>query len=307
MTSHPILTFAAFITATTMPSGNTIAATAPDASGIALANACAGHEGWVDAAPPARIAPNTWYVGTCGISAVLITSEVDGHPAHVLIDGGVKEAAPLVLANIRKLGFDPKDVRWLVASHEHYDHVGAMAELQRATGAKIAAIAPQARALIKGEMSESDPQYVGNDRFDAVEVDRNLALDESIVLGRLVLTARYTPAHALGSTSWTWQSCDGKFTCRMVAYADSATAISAKSYRFTDHPERIEGVEKGLDQIAALPCDILVTPHPSASNLFDRLAGKAPLIDSSACRAYAAGAKERFAARLEQEKKEARR
>ncbi|MES2700946.1 MAG: subclass B3 metallo-beta-lactamase, partial [Pseudomonadota bacterium] len=81
------------------------AATAPNlpptadarAQGAALAAACEGRDGWDDAAPPARIHGNTWYVGTCGIAVLLVT----GPNGHALIDGAVEEAVPGILANIR--------------------------------------------------------------------------------------------------------------------------------------------------------------------------------------------------------------
>ncbi|WP_067733347.1 subclass B3 metallo-beta-lactamase [Novosphingobium naphthalenivorans] len=266
----------------------------------ALAKACSGHDGWTDPAPPAHVFGNTWYVGTCGISAVLIT----GEKGHVLIDGGMAEAAPLVLANIAALGFKARDVRWILVSHEHFDHAGALAELQRATGAKVAAVKPAAAVLETGEPASDDPQYGDLKGIAPAKVDRILTDGDSIVVGAIAATAHVTPAHSPGSTSWTWQTCDKAFACRMIAYADSATAISAGGYRFTDHPGRVAQVREGLTRIAALPCDILLTPHPSASAMMERFAGKAPLIDASACRTYAQAAQQRFDGRLASESKD---
>ena len=94
------------------------------AEGAALARSCEGRDGWSDAAPPARIFGNTYYVGTCGISVLLVTSS----QGHVLIDGATDEAAPSILANIRTLGFDPRDIRFIVGSHEHIDHMGGFVQ-----------------------------------------------------------------------------------------------------------------------------------------------------------------------------------
>lgn len=262
-----------------------------------LAEACQGRDGWADSAPPAHIVDNVWYVGTCGISAILVT----GEEGHVLIDGGPEEAAPLVLANIASAGFRAQDVRWILASHEHFDHVGALAALQQATGARIAALPAAAHVLQSGKPSLDDPQGAVIKGQPPVRVARILADGDSVTLGRLTLTAHATPAHSPGSTSWTWQSCDAAFSCRMIAYADSATTISADGYRFTDHPDRVAQANAGIAAIAALPCDVLVTPHPSASGLFERLAGKAPLVDPQACMAYAARASRTFVARLARE------
>lgn len=263
----------------------------------AIVAACAGRDGWSDPAPPAHLFGNTWYVGTCGISAILITSD----QGHVLIDGGVPEAAPLILANIAALGFKPREVRLILSSHEHFDHAGALAAIKRATGAQVAALAAEAPVLETGKPAADDPQYGQLDGFDPVSVDRVLADGDSVTLGKLVVTAHATPAHSPGSTSWTWQSCTPDFTCRMIAYADSATAISADGYRFADHPGRVAAVRQGIAAIAALPCDILLTPHPSASATLERLAGDAPFVAPSACKTYAAAALERFQQRLASE------
>jgi metallo-beta-lactamase class B len=269
------------------------AASAPVAD---LATACHGRDGYTDAAPPTRIFGDTWYVGTCGISAILITSD----QGHVLIDGGPAAAAPLVAANIEKLGFHLRDVRWIVSSHEHDDHVGALAELKRLTGAKFAALDSVAPQLAAGKVREDDPQHAIANAFPPVAVDRILNDREDFRFGPLQLSVRSTPAHTAGSASWTWQSCDVT-RCRTIAYADSATVISADDYRFTDHPDRVAAVRTGLARIGELPCDILITPHPGASDLLDRLSARKPLSDPEACRRYAAAAGERFAARLAKE------
>jgi metallo-beta-lactamase class B len=263
----------------------------------ALTKACAGKDGWADAGPPARIFGNTWYVGTCGISAILVT----GDKGHVLIDGGVDKAAPLVLANIRRAGFDPKAIRWIVATHEHFDHAGALAALQRATGAKVAALQAQRTALETGKPSPQDPQFAGLDPIAPVRVDRTLRDGDTVAVGTTVLTAHATPVHAPGSTSWTWTSCAAPKACRRIAYADSSSTISSDGYRFTDHPDRIAAIRKGLPVMAALPCDILLTPHPGQSDMMERFAGAKPLVNAGACRAYAKAAEGRLAERLAKE------
>lgn len=272
------------------------AANAPH-DGPTLVRACDGRDGWSDAAPPARVFGNTWYVGTCGITALLVTSD-DG---HVLIDSGPADAAPLVLAGIRQLGFRPQDVRWIVTSHEHHDHAAGLAALQKATGARIAALASARRVLESGRPSLDDPQAGHLDAMAPVAIDRQLADGDSVIVGRMALTVRETPAHSPGSASWSWQSCDERFACRMIAYADSATTIATPGYRFIDHPDRIARIRTGLSRIGAMPCDVLITPHPEASNLLPRLAGRAPLVDTTACNTYAAAAVARFERLLSQE------
>ncbi len=269
------------------------AALAPTAD---LATACNGRDGWSDPAPPARIFGDTWFVGTCGITVVLITSD----QGHILIDGGPEAAAPLVAANIEKLGFRLKDVRWIVSSHEHSDHVGALAELKRLTGAKVAALDSVAPHLAAGKPAADDPQHGDVHDFPPIVVDRVLNDREDFRFGSLQVSVRSTPAHTAGSASWTWSACDVT-RCRTVAYADSSTVISAKGYRFSDHPDRVRAAREGLKRIGELPCDILVTPHPGASDLFARISARKPLSDPDACHKYAAAAEEHLNTRLAQE------
>lgn len=260
--------------------------------------ACAGKDGWSDPAPPVRVLGNLYDVGTCGITVLLLTGEA----GHILFDGGPADAAPLVAANIERLGLNIADVKWIVTSHEHFDHVGGVAELQRRSGARVAAVMTGADALRSGRNGPDDPQFGRLDSFPAIRVDRVLADGEQVTLGNLALTAYATPGHAPGSTSWTFAACAGA-TCRTVAYADSVTSISADGYLFADHPAYIAAFRAGLAKIGALPCDILVTPHPGSSALFERLAGDKPLVDPKACADYARLGGQRLDERLAKEAK----
>jgi metallo-beta-lactamase class B len=111
------------------------------------------------------------------------------------------------------------------------------------------------------------------------------------------VTAHATPGHTAGSTSWSWRVCE-RGDCRTLVYADSLTAVAPDSYRFSDHPALVARFRATFDRVAAMPCAILVTPHPGASNLFERLAGRAPLADRGACAAYASAARRRLDERL---------
>jgi metallo-beta-lactamase class B len=268
-------------------------ASAAQFTGAGLAQACAGRDGWSDPAPPARVFGNVYYVGTCGITALLVTSRA----GHVLIDGATPEAAAGIAENIRRLGFDPRDVRILLNSHEHVDHAGGLAALKRETGAVMLARAEGRRGLESGETDPGDPQAGTIPSFPGVAVERIVADGEIVRLGPLALTAHATHGHTAGSTSWSWQSCAGG-ECRRIVYADSLTAVGPPAYRFSNQPLLVARFRAAFDRVAGLECEILITPHPSASNLFERLAGRAPLAEAQACRRYAEGARGRLGQRL---------
>ena len=116
--------------------------------------ACAGKDGWSDPAPPIRIFGNVYDVGTCGIVALLIA----GPRGHILLDAATAEAAPHIAANIERLGFKLTDVKLIGGSHEHLDHVGGIAELQRRTGARVMARPPAFNPFETGVLNRQDPQ-----------------------------------------------------------------------------------------------------------------------------------------------------
>lgn len=262
---------------------------------------CADNASWNAPATPRQIFGNSWYVGTCGISAILITSP----QGHILIDSGTEKAAPQVAANIEALGFKLQDVRLLLMSHEHHDHVGGLAYLQRVTAAPLYARAPADVVMLSGKNSRIDPQFLELSAMPAVAKVTTIRNDQKVISGSLQIQALATPGHTPGSTSWTWTSCDEK-QCRNMAYIDSLTAISDDQYRYSDdssHPGYLASFRTALKQISQLPCDILLTPHPGASAMWQRLDANPsqPLVNPNGCRDYAANASLRLDKRLAEE------
>ncbi|MFT3755969.1 MAG: subclass B3 metallo-beta-lactamase [Pseudoxanthomonas sp.] len=253
-------------------------------------------DGWDTRAPPRKIFGNTYYVGTCGISAILVT----GKRGHVLIDGATEPAGPLIAANIEALGFKLKDVKFIVNSHEHFDHSAGIAHLQRVTGATVLAREPALAMLRSGHSDRNDPQFLELPPSPPIANIKPLADGQAVCVGKLALTAHATPGHAPGGTSWTWRSCEDT-RCLDFAYADSVSAISDKQYRYTDHPDYVTTFRKGLDAMETLPCDVLITPHPLGSNLFARMEGKAPLAEAGACKRYAETGRNNLQNRLQDE------
>ena len=258
--------------------------------------ACAGRDGWNDAAPPARIFANVYAVGTCGITSILVVSR----GGHILIDGGTAKGGEVVAANIAALGLRLGDVRWILNTHEHFDHAEGIAALQRASGAKLAVLAQAAPVFRSGTPDAADPQRGRLPAMPPARVDRILRDGEVVQVGLLRLTAHATYGHSPGSTTWTWRACEGA-VCRDIVYADSTSSISSPGYRFTAHPEYVARFRASLARIAALPCDILLTPHPGASAMAERFGARQPLVDSTACPRYAAAARVRLDERLARE------
>lgn len=267
---------------------------------------CGACAEWNAPREPFRIFGNTYWVGTNGLGAILITSD----EGHVLIDGGLAESARSIAESIHSLGFELDDVELILNSHAHFDHAGGIAALQKASGALVAASPASARVLESGQSGPDDPQYGILPPMDPVSEVRPISDGESLHVGPLTLTAHLTPGHTPGSTSWSWRSCEAD-RCLDMVYADSQTPVSADGFyytRSTSYPQAIQDFERGFAVLEQIPCDILLTPHPGASRLWQRVeAGRdAPdgLIDAEGCRRYAAAAREALARRVAREEGE---
>ncbi|MGK5045542.1 subclass B3 metallo-beta-lactamase [Janthinobacterium sp. GB4P2] len=254
---------------------------------------------------PFRIFGNAYYVGVKGLSSVLVTSP----QGHVLIDGGLPESAPKIIANIGALGFRIEDVKLILNSHGHIDHAGGLAELQRRSNALVAASPSAALDLASGEVGPDDPQYHALPKYPPVK-DMRLARDGShFDVGPIKLTAHATPGHTPGGLSWTWLSCDGP-RCLNMVYADSLNAVSRPGFKFSassEYPNALADLRHSFETLEKLPCDVLISAHPEASQLWERLeagvtGGSEAFVDPQACRAYVAAARTLLDARLEQEK-----
>lgn len=250
---------------------------------------------WLAPRPPSRIFGNSHLVGFAGLSVALI----DTGEGLILVDGALPQAAPAILANVRRLGFDPRDIRYILSTEPHFDHAGGLAALARDTGATVVASAHGAKGLRSGRLAADDPQRGYDHRFPAVAARVRVVRDgEMLRLGNTAVTGHATPGHTKGSMSWSWQSCEGR-RCRRIVFASSLNAVAAPGYRYTAPTSRgiVEGFRRTHAAMRTMPCDILITAHPDPAD------GKRGYVDRpGACRAYAETSRRALAARLAEER-----
>jgi metallo-beta-lactamase class B len=137
---------------------------------------------------PFKLIGNIHYVGANEITSFLVTTP----QGHILLDGGFVETVPQILANIRKLGFRPEDVKVLINSHAHLDHAGGFAELKSVTGASLAVMQGDAEQVARG--GRGDFAFGDTLAFPAVQPDRVLHDGDLVALGGTTLKAVRTPA-----------------------------------------------------------------------------------------------------------------
>ncbi len=277
-------------------------------AGQSKTSTCQECSEWNQPQAPFRIFGNSYYVGTHGLSSVLITSP----SGHVLIDGDLPESVPQIVSHIRTLGFRIEDVKIIVNSHVHFDHAGGIAKLQQLSGARVMASEWSAAVMGRGGVDKGDPQFGTIGPIERIENVHVLRDGDHFTIGSVVMTAHLTAGHTPGGTSWTWRSCEGE-TCKSMVYADSLTAVSAKGFKFTSnhqYPGALKDFEKSFAFLETTPCDVLITPHPDLSRLWERLDARErgivpdPMVDSNACRELAETARERLAERVAEERKQ---
>jgi len=248
---------------------------------------------------PFRIFGNTFYVGVHGLSSVLLTSK----EGHVLIDGDLPESAPKIAASIRALGFRLEDVKLIVASHTHFDHVGGIAELARMSGARVLASRRAAETLRQGKSGPDDPQYGTLFPFPAWPRTGTFEDGEVLHVGPLAVTAHETPGHTPGGASYSFSPCETS-RCLNMVYADSLNPVSAPGFQFTHsakYPDAVAAFERSFAVLSALPCDILVSAHPDASGFWEKYE-KRDFVDPGACKKYVEDARERLRKRIAEER-----
>lgn len=260
---------------------------------------------WNQPVTPFRVIGNIHYVGVAGLSAFLLTSQ----QGHVLIDGGLLETAPLVLANIRALGFEPRDVRLLLNSHAHFDHAGGFAELKRVTGAPLWIARGDAELVRrggKGDFFFGDSAAYPPATVDSVFDDRfTVRLSE-----HAPLIAHATGGHTRGCTTWQTTIVEGGRSLDVVF----GCSFSILDYRFTP-PESYPGIaqdfRRTFERLESLPCDVFFAPHPGFFDLTGKrqrmtAGARNPFIDPEGCRAYIARGKQAFEAALRRQRGQSR-
>ena len=256
---------------------------------------------WNQPVAPFRIMNNLYYVGAAEVASYLVATP----KGHILIDGGFEETAPMILANIQKLGFDPHDVRMILNTHAHYDHAGGLNALKGGTYATVMVSEKDAALLARG--GKDDPQFGDRFRFTPVTTDRPLRDGDRVGLGGIILTAHITPGHTPGCTTWTTTLREKMKPYDVVIVCSASVPPEYKLTNNPKYPNAVADYRKTFAILKSLPCDIPLAPHPS---FFDEMAKRDrllkgekpnPFIDPQGYKAYVAKAEAAFEAALARE------
>jgi len=249
---------------------------------------------WTEPIEPFSIADDLHYVGTEGLAAFLLT----GPEGHVLIDATLEENVPLLLANIREIGFEPADIRMLLSSHAHFDHTGGLAAMQEATGAEIVLSEQAARLAADGGRGDF---FLGDSSpYRSASADRIAGHLETVRVGSRTLTAHLTPGHTRGCTSWSGTATIEGESRRFLLVCSLSVL---EGYRLVGPEESYPGIAAdfcgSVRHLRSQRAEIFLAPHGGFFELKSRLralrAGDArAFVDVEALRRYVDGAEARI-------------
>lgn len=254
--------------------------------------------------PSFRLIGNIYYVGPAGVTSFAIKTS----KGIILLDGGLPETAPLILANLKKLGMDPKDVKILLNSQAHFDHAGGFAELKRATGAKLYISEGDKRLVEEG--GHNDFGFGDTLLFPKASVDHTLGPGEEVRLGDTVMTATIMPGHTKGCTTWSTRVREGNAEYNVVWIC----SLSVPGYRLVNNAKYsniVEDYEHSIAVAKRMRADVFLAPHSEFFDLKGRYQklhdGDAKaFVDPTALRSYVADAEAAFRKELARQRAEAK-
>lgn len=218
---------------------------------------------WSRPTRPFHVVGPIYYVGTEGIAAYLIQTRA----GLILLDGGLEESVPLVERSITELGFKLRDVKLMIATHAHYDHVAALAGLKRDTGAVFAS-SPGDRQAYQTGTPPSEVNY-GLIRFPPIKVDRVLADGRPVTLGGVSLTPVFTPGHTPGCTSWKMRVVDEGRPLD-VLFLCSLTVAGNKLVANEGYPGIVADFRHTFARVRTLRADVVLPGHAEQADLMGR-------------------------------------
>jgi len=271
--------------------------------------ACASQAGvpgnmqqWNRPFPPYRVIDNIYYVGSNEIAQFLITTSA----GHILLDSGFEAAVPRLRENIESLGFRYRDIKLLVTSHAHIDHVQAHALVRRQTGAQVVVASADAGFVESGGKGET--VFDGEYAWTPCPVDRRVSDGDEVTLGATTLTAHLTPGHTMGATTWTMRVHYERRALDVVFFPSANVNRGVRLLGNARYPNIASDFTRSFAIWKALPCDVFLADHGEFYGMKAKY-GRAldsptenPFIDPAGYRAFIAAAEAHFLERLAAER-----
>jgi len=220
---------------------------------------------WTKSYRPFRIAGNLYYVGTYDLACYLIITT----GGNILINTGLASSESQIKNNIESLGFKFSDIKILLTTQAHYDHMGAMAAIKKSTGAQLMVDEKDADVLATGGSSDYALGKYGT-TFKPVKPDRLLYNNDTIKLGEKQLVILHHPGHTKGSCSFLFTVKDDQRSYR-VLIANMPTIVTDKPFAaITTYPGIASDYAYTLKAMKNISFDIWLASHASQFELHNK-------------------------------------
>ena len=257
---------------------------------------------WGQPFPPHRAIGNVYYVGTKGLASYLITTP----QGSILINSSLESSVPLIRASVEKLGFRFQDVKILLISHAHFDHCAGSFLVKELTGAKYMVMQQDVAEVESGGKDDFQYGKTPDTLFKTVKVDRVLHDGDQVTLGDAVLTARLTPGHTKGCTTWTMKARDGGKVYDVVIVGSPNVNAGYKLVNNALYPQITDDYARMFRVLKSLPCDVFLGAHGNYYGLEEKFArlgkgGANPFIDPDGYKRYVDEREKTFRSELEKQ------
>lgn len=220
---------------------------------------------WSQPQKPFCIAGNLYYVGTYDLASYLITTSA----GNILINTGLAASKKIIRQNIEALGFKFRDTKILLTMQAHYDHMGAMAAIKKATGAKFMVDAGDVSVVETG--GRSDYELGGEvSMFQPVKIDRVLHDKDTISLGDMKLVMLHHPGHTIGSCSFIFDVKDDQRSYKVLLANMPSIIINRKFSEVKAYPGMANDYAYTLDTMPKIKFDIWLAAHVSQCDLHQK-------------------------------------
>ncbi len=219
---------------------------------------------------PFKIVGNVYFVGMTDQTVLLIATP----EGHILMDTTFEPMVPWFRESIRELGFNERDIKYILNSHGHADHIAGHAIMKELTGAQVVMSEADGAVLANPQRGQD-----GNPRWKAVTADRFVKTGDTVTLGGTTLTAHVFPGHTRGATTWTMQVEEDGRTYNVVFWG-GVGGLRQPLVNNAEWPTIVEDYLDSLRRARALPCDIFTDTHGESFGLSEKmnrlLAGEKP-------------------------------
>jgi metallo-beta-lactamase class B len=272
---------------------------------IVVASQAPAQNDWTEPFPAFRIAGNLYYVGSKGLASYLIATP----QGHILINSDTEANVPLLRTSVESLGFKFTDIKILLISHAHWDHDAGSDAIKKLTGAKYMVMEEDVSVVESG--GKTDFQYANDPTtlYPATKVDRVLHDGDEVKLGDAVLTARLTPGHTKGCTTWTMKVKENSTLRNVVIVGSPNVNPGYKLVANEQYPGIATDFAKAFRVWKSLPCDYFLGAHGSYFDMEAKYArfksgDAAAFIDPKGYEAYVSEREQAFSRELAKQTKQ---